>query len=95
MAQGQKCVAVNATSCRFDLRSRKCLFKFIFSFLRYVVSLKRGVEFEEFGGKWGMTEGLNSRFPLAYPDVCGIQREANSVILIVDSIYESINLKSS
>ena len=52
-------------------------------FVKVNNALKRNVEFRhstfqspELGGKWG-TECLNTRFPSAYPAVCGIQREAD------------------
>ena len=49
---------------------------------------------EKFDGKWG-TKYLNIRFPLPYPVVCGIQREADLIWFILDKARNLIQLNST
>ena len=73
----------------------KYLFTFLFLFLRSGVEAMHGIEFRhstrmppELNGKWG-TERLNTRFPSAYPAVCGIRREADLFIYFYIKISRS------
>ena len=79
MAQGHKCVTVNATGCGFDSEE---IFLFLRSSLAVLSSATRHAMFSDFGGKWGTF--LNSFLVTsAYHAVCGIQCEADSFFLYI------------
>lgn len=49
-------------------------FKNIFKYITYLMFRQSSPNAFEFGGKWGK-ECVDTRFPLPYLAVCGIQRE--------------------
>ena len=74
---------------RFPLEEMKYLYFHFFALVsRQSAALSSATQHAmppEFGRKWG-TECLNTRFPSAYPAVCGIQREADFYNIYIFSL---------